>query len=130
VPPAPDPSRLTVLVADPSALTRAGLVAILRHDRRFRVVGDTAGDPRSLLLRHRPDLLVIDPTGGEGWPDRMSEVTRAAPATRVCIYTETVTPAGFAAALRAGARGYLTKARVDPPTLCDNLAFLGRGGRF
>jgi two-component system response regulator DevR len=123
----PQPCRpqQTVLVADANPLIRAGLCAILRRDRRFRVVDAAVGDPSALLPELQPDLLVIDPAGAGGALIRRA--VAAAPACSVCVYTDSATPHDIIEAIVAGAGGYLLKQQTDPATLGDALEFIGRG---
>lgn len=102
--------RARVLVADDHRLLREELVADVR-DAGHEVVG-AVGDADAaveLARRTRPDVCLLDigmPGDGLGaaW-----EITQELPGTLVVIVTVSGDPADMAAAVRAGAHGYLFK---------------------
>jgi DNA-binding NarL/FixJ family response regulator len=108
----PRPRPLRVLVADGQPVVRDGLRALFGAVEGITLVGEatSARDvPREVQL-HRPDVLVLDlELPG---PDRIAvchQVLRAAPDTKVLIFTRFADASSVVAAMRAGARGYLLK---------------------
>lgn len=119
---------LSVLVADPNALARAGLCAILGQDPRFRVAPTGERDLVSEVLRHAPDLLILDPARDEdGGVRRVEAIVQAARSTHVCVYTDAMSELVFLALMRAGARGCFLKEQTDVAWLGDVLPIIGHG---
>jgi DNA-binding NarL/FixJ family response regulator len=106
------PRPLRVLVADGQPVVRDGLRALFGSVEGISVVAEATGaaDVLREVQLHRPDVLVLDlELPG---PDRIAvcrQVQRSAPETRVLIFTRFAEASSVAAAMRAGARGYLLK---------------------
>jgi DNA-binding NarL/FixJ family response regulator len=103
---------IRVLVADDQATVRDGLVTLLGLAEGIEVVGDAADGEEAvqLTLERRPDVVLMDlrmpRLDGAGATARiMAEV----PGTAVLVLTTYADDDSLAGALRAGARGYLTK---------------------
>ncbi|MFC4943962.1 response regulator [Pseudonocardia sp. GCM10023141] len=103
---------IRVVVVDDQRVVRDGLVLILGMLPGVEVVG-TAGDGEqavAVVAAHRPDVVLMDLR-----MPRMDGATATAlirsrhPDTEVVVLTTYVDDASVLAALRAGARGYLTK---------------------
>ena len=104
------PVRL--LVVDDHTLFRRGLVALLGADASLEVVGQggDAGEALRLAKALQPDVILLDNhlpgvRGIEALPGLME----AAPASRILLLTVSEDADDLAAALRAGAHGYLLK---------------------
>ena len=105
-----DPIR--VLIADDHPMFRGGLRALLAGEPSVEVVAEAATGDEAIQLaaRHGPDVVLMDLT----MPDTDGiEATRAVvaeqPDVAVLVLTMLEDEASLAAALRAGARGYLLK---------------------
>ncbi len=103
---------LRVVVADDQGSVRDGLVALLSTLPDFEVVG-AAGDGLAALEivdRETPDAVLMDlrmpGLDGIGATERL---TRTHPEVAVVVLTTFADDESILAALRAGARGYLTK---------------------
>jgi DNA-binding NarL/FixJ family response regulator len=122
----------TVLIADDHGLVRAGLRMIVEQIDSFVVVGEAADGREAIAQarRFRPDVVLIDLTmpllnGIEAIP----QLLRHLPETRVIVLSMHTTEQHVAAALRAGAVGYVVKdAAVDE--LADALGAAVDGGFF
>lgn len=106
--------RIKVVVADDDSRVRGALIALLRTDRRFAVVGEV--DDGTTLVeavrRTEPDVVLLDvrmPGGGV-------EAARALQVGRrvviVAVSADT-SPGVVADMVRAGANGYLAKGHLD-----------------
>ncbi len=103
---------IRLLVVDDHTLFRRGLVALLSQDGRF-AVADQAGDIGEALrcvARSRPDLIQLDNhLPGVLGVDGIVALKEAAPDSRVLMLTVSENEDDLAAALQAGADGYLLK---------------------
>jgi two-component system nitrate/nitrite response regulator NarL len=101
-----------VLVVDDHTLFRRGLVALLAGDDRFEIVAE-AGDANEAHRRAaatQPDVILLDNhMPGVNGVDALAGFKEVSPAARVLMLTVSEDERDLAAALRAGARGYLLK---------------------
>ena len=110
--PGGSPRRTTVLVVDDHPMFREGLVALVDGLDWADVVGE-AGDAAAAVAAaraHRPDVVLMDlhlPAGNG--IDATARITAELPGTAVLVLTMVENEDAVAAALRAGARGYLVK---------------------
>ena len=101
----------TVVLVDDHPVIRLGVRRILMRNG-FQVVAE-AGERKAaieIVARQRPDICLLDLYLPGGGLDAIATVARIAPTTAVVVLAEAVSPDDMLAALRAGARGYLTKA--------------------
>src|SRR5882757_9897452 len=113
----PESTRtVTVLIADELPVVREGLKALLSRSPGVAIVGEatTARDVARLAILHRPNVVVVDPELlGARTDTTIREVRRMVPLTAVLVFTSDDDGYAVVAALRAGARGYLTKNASD-----------------
>jgi two-component system nitrate/nitrite response regulator NarL len=101
-----------ILVVDDHTLFRRGLTALLGRDLGLQVVGDAAdaGEAQRRAAELQPDLILLDNhLPGVNGVDALPALRQAAPGARVLMLTVSEDEADLAAALRAGASGYLLK---------------------
>jgi DNA-binding NarL/FixJ family response regulator len=103
---------IRVLVADDQATVRDGLVTLLGLAEGIEVVGAAADGEEAVLLAGQvhPDVVLMDLRmprldGAEA----TARIVAATPEIAVLVLTTYADDASLAGALRAGARGYLTK---------------------
>lgn len=104
--------EIRVLVVDDHPIVRGGLIALLDTLPGLVVVGEagTGRDAVALARRHRPDVVVMDLRMPDLDGVAATRVIRAElPDTAVLVLTMFDEDVQVAAALAAGARGYLLK---------------------
>jgi DNA-binding NarL/FixJ family response regulator len=103
---------IRVLVADDQAIIRDGLVTVLSLLPDVEVVGEAANGEEAvrLVAETDPDVVLMDlrmpVMDGATASER---ITRESPRTAILILTTFADDESIMSALRAGARGYLTK---------------------
>lgn len=105
-----DPIR--VLVADDQALVREGLMTLLAASPGIEPVVDAADGAEAVRLaaRHRLDVILMDlRMPNVDGVQATREIRAAQPDTEIVVLTTHADEASILDALRAGARGYLTK---------------------
>lgn len=110
--PTSEHAPLRVVVADDQAIVRDGLVTVLELLDGIEVVGEAADGEAALALveSEHPDLVLMDlRMPGLDGVEATARIAAEHPATAVLVLTTFADDASIAAALRAGARGYLTK---------------------
>jgi DNA-binding NarL/FixJ family response regulator len=110
-----------VLIADKDAPTRAG-VRIALEAGGFEICAEaaTASEAVSGALRDRPDICLLEVSMPGNGIDAARTITDKLPATAVVMLTGSGDDDDLFAALRAGARGYLSK-EIDPHRLFQAL---------
>jgi DNA-binding NarL/FixJ family response regulator len=103
---------LRVLIADDHPLMREGIAALLSSQDDIAVVALAADgfDAVTQFERHRPDLCLVDlQMPGSDGVAAITAIRRIQPNARILVLTTFGGDARVAAALRAGATGYLLK---------------------
>lgn len=103
---------IQLLVVDDHSLFRRGLIALLSQDQRFEVTGEAGdiGEALRCVQRGGPDLILLDNhLPGVSGVDGIAMLKDAAPGSRILMLTVSENEDDLAAALRAGADGYLLK---------------------
>ncbi|HET9718746.1 MAG TPA: response regulator transcription factor [Solirubrobacteraceae bacterium] len=101
-----------VLVVDDQALVREGLMTLLGTVPGITPVACSADGEEALRAaqRHRPDVVLMDlRMPGIGGVEATRRIRAALPETEVVVLTTHSDETSILDALRAGARGYLTK---------------------
>jgi DNA-binding NarL/FixJ family response regulator len=105
-----DPVR--VLVVDDQALVREGLMTLLGTTTDIRPVAAAADGEEAVALaaRHRPDVVLMDLRMPKlDGVEATRQILAERPETEIVVLTTHADEASILDALRAGARGYLTK---------------------
>ena len=112
---------IQLMVVDDHSLFRRGLIALLAQDGRFEVPCQAAdvGEALRCLERQKPDLILLDNhLPGVRGVDGIASLRQAAPDARILMLTVSENEDDLAAALQAGAEGYLLKT-VESDQLCE-----------
>ena len=121
-----------VLIADDHRLVRTGLRMIVEQMDAYEVVAEAADGREAVALARKlaPDVVMIDLSMPVlNGLEAIALIRRHVPAARVLVLSMHTTEQHVAAALRAGAVGYVVKdAAVDE--LVDALAAATEGGFF
>lgn len=107
-----NPPRIQLLLVDDHTLFRRGLRALLVQDERFEVVAEAAdaGEALRSVVQHRPDVTLLDNhLPGVRGVDAIRGLKEAAPNMRILMLTVSENEDDLAAAMQAGADGYLLK---------------------
>lgn len=108
----PRPPRTRILLADDHALVRKGLRALLATIPDFEVVGEAANGREALerIRALKPDVVLMDISMPElNGLDATARALCESPELKVIMVSVHATEAHVAAALRAGAAGYVFK---------------------
>lgn len=120
---------IRLLVVDDHTLFRRGLVALLAIEGDLVVAGE-AGDAGEAMRRARelqPDVILLDNhLPGVTGIAALAGLKEAAPAAKVLMLTVSEDEADLAAALRAGAQGYVLKT-IDGDMLAQAIRGTMRG---
>ena len=107
-----DELRIRVVVADDQAIIRDGLVTVLGLLPDIEVVGAAEDGERAfaLAVAEHPDVVLMDlRMPGVDGVAATERIVRDAPGTAILVLTTYADDESILGALRAGARGYLTK---------------------
>jgi two-component system nitrate/nitrite response regulator NarL len=114
---------IKLLVVDDHTLFRRGLMALLVQDGRFQVVGE-AGDVGEALRCAQsisPQVILLDNhLPGVRGVDGIASLKKAYTGSRILMLTVSENEEDLAAAMQAGADGYLLKT-VESDQLCDSI---------
>ncbi len=106
----------TILLVDDHAVVREGYRAVLQKQPGLRVIAE-AGDGAEAYRRFkesRPDLVIMDLTmPGIGGIEAIRRIRQWDPGAKILAFTMHQNAAFAVQAIRAGARGYVTK--TSPP---------------
>ncbi|HMN94103.1 MAG TPA: response regulator [Hydrogenophaga sp.] len=121
--PASSRAPVQLLLVDDHTLFRRGLKALLQQDHRLQVVAEAgdASEALRLVAQHRPQVVLLDNhLPGVRGVEAIGSIKQAAPGVRVLMLTVSENAEDLAAALQAGADGYLLKT-VESDQLCDTI---------
>ncbi|KRC49220.1 LuxR family transcriptional regulator [Leifsonia sp. Root227] len=107
-----DQRSIRVVVADDQAIIRDGLVTVLGLLPDIEVVGEAEDGERAVALAaaEHPDVVLMDlRMPGLDGVAATERIVREVPGTAILVLTTYADDESILSALRAGARGYLTK---------------------
>jgi DNA-binding NarL/FixJ family response regulator len=106
----------TIMLVDDHAVVREGYRSVLHKQPGLQVVAEAADGAGAYLLykKMRPGLVIMDLTlPGAGGIEATRRIRQWDPAARILVFTMHQNAAFAVQAIRAGARGYVTK--MSPP---------------
>jgi len=125
-----DGSR-TILLVDDHAIVREGYRSVLQKQRGLQVIAEAAeGEEAYRLFKEaRPDLVIMDLTmAGIGGIEAIRRIRQLDPNARILVFTMHQNAAFAVQAIRAGARGFVTK--TSPPEALVRAIFDVFAGRI
>lgn len=119
---------ISTIVADDHPIFCDGLVRTLDESGRFAVLGTAANADGAVALAeaHRPALAILDLSMPGGGVEAARRIRAASPRTRIAMLTASESERDVAAALAAGAIGYVLKG-VGAEELVPVLAGIAAG---
>ena len=125
------PERKRLVVVDDHPLIRRGLRDTLSEAAEFEVVGEggTAADAVRLTKESRPDLVLLDVTMPGDGIRAAERIASECPEVKVAMLTVRDDIGTVGAALRAGARGYISKG-TGGPDLIETVRRILRGESY
>ncbi len=108
------PVPIRIVLIEPYTLVREGLVALLKQETTFRIVGeaDSIPDALALIAREQPDIVLFEPAGLE--QDRyelIDQMRAAAPGARLIMVTY-LSDAAVQQAVQRGVTGIVLKTQT------------------
>lgn len=109
-------SRARILIVDDHEIFRRGLRSLLESRPEFEILGE-AGDGLQAIEKAselKPDLIVMDVSMPQlDGLQATRQIRKKLPQTKILILSQHDTSHMLAAALEAGANGYVTKSQVS-----------------
>ena len=125
-------TEIRVLIVEDHFLARIALRGLFDTLGGVRVVAETGAGEEAIRLyhEHQPDVVLMDlKLNGISGFDAIERIHREYPSSRILVLSNFQGGEDVHRAMRAGARGYLTK-DVDGRQLADALQVVASGGRY
>lgn len=122
--------KIRILLVDDHAVVRAGYRLLLRQSDRIEIIAEaeTGEQACKLFTELNPDLALMDISlPGMGGLEAIRRITRRDPDAKVLVFSMYEDPVFVDQAVRAGARGYLTK-NSAPELLLTAIEEIAAGG--
>jgi RNA polymerase sigma factor (sigma-70 family) len=117
----------TAVIVDDHELFRAGVRAELNGLVEVRAEAETVGEAVTAILREKPDVVVLDVhMPGGGGVEVIRRVTQDRPTQRYLALSVSDAAEDVISAIRAGARGYVTKS-ISGEELADAISRVREG---
>lgn len=127
----PSTDAIRILTVDDHQLLREGIAAVISGQPDMKVVGEASNGHEAIAeyRRHRPDITLMDlRMPGMSGIQAIAAIRAEFPAARIIVLTTYSGDAQAAAALKAGAAGYLLKNLVRKE-LIDTIRLVHSGKR-
>ncbi|VTZ23827.1 DNA-binding response regulator [Methylocella tundrae] len=122
---------VAIMLVDDHAIVREGYRALLQQQPRLKVVAEASDGAEAyrLFKQAKPDLVIMDLTmPGFGGVEAIRRIRQWDPNARILVFTMHQNAAYAVQAIRAGAKGYVTKS--SPPEALVRAAFDVLQGRI
>jgi DNA-binding NarL/FixJ family response regulator len=102
---------IRIVVVDDHPMFRAGLIQAVTVDGDIAAVGEggSAAEAVELVASLRPDVLLLDAQMADDGLERIPDIVRAHPETRIVVVTASEDDNDIARAVEAGVYGYVLK---------------------
>lgn len=124
--------KIRILLVDDHAVVRAGYRLLLRQSERIEIIAEaeTGEQACKLFTELNPDLALMDISlPGMGGLEALRRITRRDADAKVLVFSMYEDPVFVDQAVRAGARGYLTK-NSAPELLLTAIEAIAAGGTY
>lgn len=124
--------KIRVLIVEDNQVFLKGLASLLEYEQDIDVCGlaSNSSDAMKLIDEKYPDLLIVDISlGVDNGIDLVREITAKKPGLRVIVLSMHDAHIFAKRALRAGARGYISKQEA-PETVVSAIRRVVGGGEF
>lgn len=121
--------RQNILIIDDHPLFRKGLMQLIQTAEEFTIVGEASGGREGIALAHslQPDMILLDLNMKDmSGIDVLKELKASETDSRIIMLTVSDNAEDLAAAIRAGADGYLLK-DMEPEDLLANIRDSAQG---
>jgi DNA-binding NarL/FixJ family response regulator len=121
----------TILLVDDHAIVREGYRSVLQKQPGLQVIAEAAegAEAYRLFKQTQPDLVIMDLTmSGIGGIEAIRRIRQLDPNARILVFTMHQNAAFAVQAIRAGARGFVTK--TSPPEALVSAIFDVFAGRI
>jgi two-component system invasion response regulator UvrY len=121
----------TIMLVDDHAIVREGYRSLLQKQPRLKIVAEASDGAEAyrLFKETRPDLIIMDLTmPGFGGVEAIRRIRQWESTARILVFTMHQNAAYAVQAIRAGAKGYVTKS--SPPEALVRAAFDVLQGRI
>jgi len=127
----PSAGPILVLAVDDHPLLRKGIAALVNSESDMKLVAEASTGVEAIqkYRQHRPDITLMDiQMPGMSGIEAMIAIRQEFPAARIIVLTTYTGDTQVVRALKAGARGYLLKAKVNDELL-DTIRCVHAGQR-
>lgn len=127
----PQPQKIQILIANDQPLLREGLATVLNRQQNIEVVAqtDNVGQLLDYLRRYHPKILITDlRLGGVETFTIVKNVREEFPSVGILILSGSDGSEDIHRAIRAGARGYISK-DISDSELVEAIETVSSGGR-
>jgi len=122
--------RIKVFIIDHQPILRRGLASVVESETDFEVTGAANNVQEALaeIENLQPDIVIMDAfRPGSGGVNDINLLREKSPEVKVLILTDSNKDVDFLNAIKAGAKGYLSKS-LEPIQLTDSARLVAVGG--
>jgi DNA-binding NarL/FixJ family response regulator len=124
-----EPKKITVMIANDQTLVQEGLATVLNRQKNIEVVAQTgkASQVLEYFQRYKPNVLIMDlRLDGKDSFEIMKDIQEKFPSAAILIISASEGSEEIYRALRAGARGYVSK-DISDSELIETVEIISSG---